>query len=669
MNISLNWLADYVDVSMPVDELARLCTRIGLNCEGIRRTDTDVVLDLEVTSNRGDCLGYLGVAREIAAATGAEFTPPTLKATPAGGDVAEFTSVEVLEPQLCPRYTARVIRGVKVGPSPAWLVERLETAGLRGVNNIVDASNFVLMEYSQPLHCFDHDKLAEGRIVVRCARDDEQIVSIDDTGCDLDESMLVIADGHRPVAVAGVMGGLNSEVSDKTVNVLIESAQFDPSSIRRTSRKLGLMSESNFRFERGVDPVGVEEASRRACGMIVELAGGKSARGVVDVWARPYQGPRVTLRPARTCALLGFEISPRRQVEILDRLGLTPRTDGQVIVCTIPSHRGDLRCEADLIEEVARMVGYDEIPLRDKVIHEVIAQDPQQKIRAEIGRVLSAAGFDETITFTFVDAEEAVLFGASEAVCVDAIARRTNNALRPTLVGSLLRACKTNQDAGVGEVNLYELGSVFSRGSGEGEGLPVETVELALVSTRPLRDLRGAVEVLCGHIAPASALELKGGSVAGLARDASAQILLDSAPVGAVGQVAGEVLDYYGLVRPIAAATICLDALVRQADLKRTYHPVSRFPAVKRDLSLVVDEAVTWAEMMEVLSAVAQPLRSGVEYVATYRGRPIKKGRKSVTLRLTYQRHEGTLRSEQVDQEVAEVTEAFKKSLGAELRA
>jgi phenylalanyl-tRNA synthetase beta chain len=210
---------------------------------------------------------------------------------------------------------------------------------------------------------------------------------------------------------------------------------------------------------------------------------------------------------------------------------------------------------------------------------------------------------------------------------------------------------------------------VFSRGPVGSEDRPVETVELALVTTRPLRDLRGAVEALCEHIAPASALELKGGAVAGLARDASAQILLDSAPAGAVGQVTGEVLDYYGLVRPIAAATIYLDALIRQADLRRTYRPVSRFPAVKRDLSLVVDEAVTWAEIMEVLSAVAQPLRSEVEYVATYRGRPIKKGRKSVTLRLTYQRHEGTLRSEQVDQEVAELTEAFKKFLGAKLRA
>jgi len=273
MNISLNWLTDYVDVSLPVKELGELLTRIGLNLEGVTETDTDIVLDLEVTSNRPDCLGHLGVARELAAATGVEFRPPTIGDLPTSGVASELTSVEVVDPDLCPRYTARVLRNVKVGPSPNWLVERLDAVGLRSINNVVDATNYVLMEYSQPLHSFDYDKLAEHRIVVRRGKGGERMVSIDETTCTLDDSMLIIADAERPVAIAGVMGGLDTEVTEATTNVLIESAQFDPLSVRRTSRKLRLMSESNYRFERGVDPVGVDAASLRACQLILELAG------------------------------------------------------------------------------------------------------------------------------------------------------------------------------------------------------------------------------------------------------------------------------------------------------------------------------------------------------------------------------------------------------------
>ena len=670
MNISLNWLSEYVDVSMPLDELAKLFTRIGLNFEGAEETPADLVLDLEVASNRPDCLGHLGVARELAAATGAKFTPPDLdkvRALRGAGKAADLTSVEVHDPDLCPRYTARVIRGVKVAPSPRWLVERLEAMGLRSVNNVVDATNYVLFEYSQPLHCFDHDKLAEGRIVVRRARDGEQLVSIDETACELDDSMLVIADAEKPVAIAGVMGGLNTEVGERTVNVLIESAQFDPLNIRRTSRKLALMSESNYRFERGVDPVGVDDASLRACGMIIDLAGGEPAEGVVDVWACPYEAPTVTLRPARTCALLGFETPPQRQVEILERLGLSPKVKGGTIACTIPPHRADLRREADLIEEVARMVGYDEIPVSDKVVHEVVAPDRARRIRGEIARVLSAAGFDEAVTFAFVDAEESALFGVGEPVCVDLLSRRTNNALRPTLLPSLLRACKTNQDAGTVEVDLYELAGVFPpAASGK---LPREHIQLAMVTTRELRALRGAVEALCRRVAPSAAPAVRPAPVPGMGADASAEILLGDRAAGVLGQVDEAVLDYYGLEHPIAAATIRLDALDEQADMKRAYRPVGRFPAVRRDLSLIVDEGVSWAQITDVLSGVVQALRTGVEYVTTYRGKPIEAGRKSVTLTLIYQWSEGTLRSGQIDEQVGQVVSAMKKNLGAELRA
>jgi len=666
MNISLNWLTDYVEVAMPTTELEQLFTRIGLNHEGTTETSTDLVLDLEVTSNRPDCLGHLGVARELAVATGNQFTPPVLKDAPTDGQAAELTSVEVLDPDLCSRYSARVIRGVKVGPSPEWLVERLEAIGMRSVNNIVDVTNFILMEYSQPLHAFDYDKLAENRIVVRRAKDGEKLVSIDETTCVLDESMLVIADAEKPVAIAGVMGGLDTEVSDETVNILLESARFDPLNIRKTSRKLALMSESNFRFERGVDPVALDEASLRACQMIVELAGGQLAEGSVDVWADPYEAPTVTLRPARCSALLGFDIPADQQTSILDRLGLSAVLDGDTITCTIPPYRADLTREADLIEEVARIVGYDKIPLSTKIAHEVVALADEQKIRQDISLVMAASGFDEAITFTYIDAEEAALFGVDNPACADTLTRKTNNALRPTLLPSLLAACKGNQDSGNTDISLYELAAAFMPTGGENE--LDEHLEIAMVTSGDLRDLRGAVEALCEKVAFGAPLELKPAAQTGMDENAAAEMLVDSKPIGVIGQISGDVLKHYSIERPIAAARLRLDVLTSSAKLERKYATVARFPAVRRDLSIIVAEDTTWAQIQEVISGVDQPLRTDMQYVTTYRGKPIENGKKSVTLTAVYQSPEATLRSEQVDEQITAVVSALAEALKAELR-
>ena len=666
MNISLNWLTDYVEVAMPTAELEQLFTRIGLNHEGTSETPTDLVLDLEVTSNRPDCLGHIGVARELAVATGKKFTPPVLKDVPTSGQAAELTSVDVQAPDLCPRYNARVIRGVKVGPSPQWLVERLEAIGMRSVNNIVDVTNFILMEYSQPLHAFDYDKLAGNRIVVRRAKGGEQMVSIDETTCELDESMLVIADAVKPVAIAGVMGGLDTELSDQTVNILLESAQFDPLNIRHTSRKLALMSESNFRFERGVDPVALDEASLRACQMIVQLAGGELAEGSVDAWANPYQAPTVTLRPSRYAAVMGFDIPAEEQASILDRLGLNAMLDGDTITCTIPPYRADLTREADLIEEVARIVGYDKIPLSAKIAHEVVGMADEQKIRRDIANVMSASGFDEAITFTYIDTEEAALFGVEEPACADTLTRKTNNALRPTLLPSLLAACKANQDSGNSDISLYELSAAFMP-TGAANELD-EHLEIAMVTSGDLRDLRGAVEALCEQVATGALLELKPSAQPGMDEEAAAEMLLNAKPIGTIGQISETVLKYYSIDRPIAAARLRLDVLKTCANLERTYATVPRFPAVRRDLSLIVEEETTWSQIQEIIASIAQPLRTDVQYVTTYRGKPIPNDKKSVTLTAVYQSTEATLRSEQVDDQIQTIVKAFAKTLNAEVR-
>jgi phenylalanyl-tRNA synthetase beta chain len=666
MNISLNWLTDYVDVAMPADELGELFTRIGLNCEGIEESDSDIVFDLEVTSNRPDWLGHLGVARELATALGTEFRKPEIPELPTGGNADELTSVTVEEPALCPRYTARVIRNVKVGPSPSWLVEYLEAVGLRSVNNVVDVTNFVLLEYSQPLHSFDYDRLAENRIVVRRAQSGETMVSIDETRCELDETMLVIADAEKPVAIAGVMGGLDTEVNEHTTNILLESARFDPLTTRYTSRKLGILSESNYRFERGVDPVAVDEASLRACQLILDVAGGELAGGIVDVWEQPYEAPLVTLRTDRCDRLLGIVTPPELQLQILDGLGLAPELLDDRITCRIPPHRADLRREADLIEEVARLVGYDEIPAGGKVTHHVVAEGRAHRIRRRVGEVMQAAGFDEALTLSFVHDQGAKLFGYDELVRVDPGVRRTHNALRPTLGCNLLRACKVNQDASASEVDLWEMAAVFPPGLGGAH--TEEHYELAMVTHGDIRDLRGAAEALAETLAPGASLNVAAGDVPGLAKGAAAALTLNETPLGAIGRISPDVQGYYGLEKPVTLGWLKLETLAEATDLKRTYEPVGKFPPVQRDLSLIVDESLPWSELAAVIEGVEQALREDLEYVTTYRGKPVPKGQKSVTVKLTYRSGEGTLRSEDVDEQIEQIVHSAGEKLSAKLR-
>jgi phenylalanyl-tRNA synthetase beta chain len=660
MNISLNWLSDYVEIDLPAEQLGELFTRIGLNCEGIAPAGDDIVFDLEVTSNRPDWLGHLGVARELAAATGKAFTPPAI-ALPAGeGKVDELTAVTVEAPDLCPRYTARVIRDVTVGPSPAWLKEYLQAVGMRSINNVVDVTNFILMEYSQPLHSFDYDKLTGHRIVVRRARKGESLLSIDETRCELTEEMLVIADADKPVAIAGVMGGLDSEVSDVTTTVLLESARFAPLSIRQTSRALGLMSESNYRFERGVDPVAVETASARAAQLLCELAGGTLVEGMIDVWAQPFAPAEVALRPARVKTLLGIDVPVEQQVDILDRLGLAPREDGEQIVCTAPPWRADLTREVDLIEEVARLVGYETIPTLHEVSHPVRPMGRTERVRRQVLSTMAAAGYSEAITFSFCDAEQAKLFCPAEPITVDSSVRRSNNALRPTLLISLLDAVKNNQDLGNADVSLFELAAVFPPGDGP---LPNESIQLAAVTTEGLRDVRGAIEALIERINPAIELTVVPD------QPGQAQLLLDKTPAGRLEMIDPTILDRWDIEKPIAAATVDFQALLDSAEPVRTAQPLPRFPAIRRDLSLVVDEAVTWAQLRQAVDSVDQPLRSDVAYVTTYRGKQIPAGSKSVTLSAEYRSEEGTLTHAQADEQVEQLTSALADALGAELRS
>lgn len=668
MNTSINWLKQYVDIDLPAEGLSELFTSIGINCDGVEKQDADTVLDLEVTSNRPDWLGHMGIARELAVATGKKLRLPQVSLPAGKGEVNDITSVTVDAPDLCPRYTARVIKNVKIAPSPKWLADYLTAVGIRCINNVVDITNYILMEYSQPLHSFDFDKLAGKKIIVRRARKGEKLVSIDETTCDLTEDMLVIADAEKPVAIAGIMGGLDTEVSDSTKNILLEAAQFDPLATRRTSRALNLMSDSNYRFERGVDPVLLEEASRRACQMICELAGGEMVEGIVDVWATPFKETTVTLRPERTTKILGIEIPVEKQAEILKGLGLgVTRTPDGKLSCTAPSFRPDIVREIDLIEEIARLWGYDKIPLRHGVTHQVHAMSKHEKIRRLVGDTLSAAGYSEGIMFSFVDDAEAALFGYENPVHVDARVRKSNNALRPTILPSLLKALKNNQDVGNTSLSLFEIASVFPP-SCDNPARPAEHIELALATTYDMQDVLGTLQAAVARVAPQAKLQVTPQDFPGMEPGVCAAVSLDGEKIGLYGQVAKRTLDAYGLEKPVAVAAVRYAPIAAAANLVRTANELPKFPPIRRDLSLVVKENVTWQQLQAVLSKTPQPLRVADEYVTTYRGKQIPKGFKSVTMAFEFRSPDGTLQHEQVDALMNDIVAAMKTAFNAELR-
>ncbi|HMO26721.1 MAG TPA: phenylalanine--tRNA ligase beta subunit-related protein, partial [Tepidisphaeraceae bacterium] len=404
MKVSIEWLEQFLPgEALDPERCAEALTMAGLPVEHIEQVGDDIVLDVEVTSNRSDCLSVFGVAAELSALLDRPLRVDPVSRPDAGHEeVSSAVGVSIERLDLCPCFAARVIKGVKVGPSPDWMRRRLEAIGCRSISNIVDVTNYVLFELGQPLHAFDYDGLLGGKIVVRTAREGEIITSIDGHNRKLDPSMLVICDGARPVALAGVMGGAQTEVSDRTMNVLLESARFDPLSIRSTARKLAMKSDSSYRFERGIDPTLADRASLRAAELILLTAGGDLLNGVAAAGAPGYEPVTLAMRLSHANRLLGFELSPDDVVNAFERLRLQPTRDGDEIRVSVPGNRLDLRIETDLVEEAARVIGYDRIPMRESIQVTLQPSDPKRVAHTLVRNVLASAGCYEAVTFSFV---------------------------------------------------------------------------------------------------------------------------------------------------------------------------------------------------------------------------------------------------------------------------
>ncbi len=688
MLVSFNWLKDYVPIDVPAEELTRRLMLAGLNHEESKRVGDDLAIDLEVTSNRPDCLGHIGIAREAAVLLGRPLNAPvpllgeghgsrgethsSSRPSPSSATpVTELARVTLESPNLCPRYTARVVRGVKIGPSPQWLVSRLTTIGIVAINNVVDITNYVLMECGQPLHAFDLAKLDGRVIIVRAARPGEPFEAINHKTYELEAGMCVIADRRRAVALGGVMGGADTEVSPVTSELLIESAEFAPVSIRATARRLNLHSDSSYRFERGVDPEGVDWASRRACELILDLAGGELAAGVIDEGRRLAAREPIVLRLSQLKRILGIQLDASEVRRILTALGNREvRADSERVEVIPPSWRRDVSREIDLVEEVARIHGYDEIPEDVGVPMSSSARGRMDRVLALVRQVLIAAGVDEAMTLSVVEPPVSAAFSPwtdAEPLRLSTPILRRADLLRRSLIPSLLVARRTNETLANPPVELFETARVYLP---RGAELPNEELMLGITSGRDFLAVKGMIEGILELLKPAAQVEVVDYQHELLAAGRACELRLDGERFGYLGELSTEGLKQFELRGPSTVAEVRVAVLDRVAELVPQAVELSSLPAVERDINLVVAESVRWSEIARTIQFAAGGDMERLIYRDTYRDpERLGAGKKSFLFTLILRRRETTLTNAEADAIRDSVVSACASAHGAQLRA
>jgi phenylalanyl-tRNA synthetase beta chain len=683
MLFSLDWLRSLCRLDADAETVAASLTARGLTVDSLAAAGADHVLDVDIPANRPDCLGHLGVARELAAAFESALEPRLAHDGDEGPPIEESVRIEIDDPDLCARYTARLVRDVRLGPSPDWVVHRLEACGLRSINNVVDASNLVMLELGNPIHFFDLERLGEGQVRIRRAGAGETLTTLDGVERRLDGEMLVIAGAERPIALAGVMGGADTEIGISTMDVLIEAAWFRPTSVRQTSRRLGLKTDASHRFERGVDPEGVIAAQEMAVRLLVELAEGRPDAGIIDAHPAPRPASKLVLRQAELPRLLGYEPAPEETFESLRRLELRPeRLDGERVKITVPSWRVDLEREVDLVEEVARHLGYDRIPTHTAGLPTVITSGAADALETRTRQVLSCLGFHEAFGYAMIADDEDQPFVAGRtgrALGLSNPIAETLARLRRSILPGLLRAADLNLRRGVRDVRLFEIGHVFiPRELGE---FPEETSRVGCIwigagTARhwsrtaegvDLQDVMGLVEHLLSTLRPSQRFD-------------RAEIELGAFQPGqSVGWTHedGDLAAWAGalhprlqqeLGQPAFLAELHLDLLRRKPREVPRYRPLPKLTEVTRDLALVVDPGTDYASILATLHSVHAPVEVRFDVVDRYEGTPLRPGQSSLTVRATLTPAERTLRDEEIDAYRRELISALKDKLNIEIR-
>jgi phenylalanyl-tRNA synthetase beta chain len=644
----------------------------------------DVIFNIEVTPNRPDCLSVIGIAREAAALTGQEIHLPEVSYGEVEPPVSQQVAVEIVAPDLCPRYCASLIKGVKIAESPSWMQQRLLASGMRPISNIVDITNYVMLEYGQPLHSFDYERIRGRKIIVRRAKSREKLFTLDGTERELSPDMLVIADAERAVAVAGVMGGANSEVADSTTSILLEAANFNPASIHYTGRTLNLPSEACMRFERGIRPELTLPALKRATQLIAQLAGGEVAKGVVDVYPGKREPETISLTADEVKRVLGVEFSRDQIVQTLTSLGFEcqARSATEVLV-TPPWWRSDAHLPVDLVEEVARITGYDKIPTT--LLGQSIPRQnplPILKLEREVRQHLTGYGFQEAVSPSLVSLEALRKLSPSSRE-VEPLPLRLSNPmsaeqeyLRPSLRANLLLALAANRRFEEGSIRLYELGKVYIP---RPKDLPEERSVLCGVISGPwiekwwrggeeaadFFDVKGVVEGLLRQLGVAAVFEP--GSDESLHSSQQAAVVVDGKRIGAVGEVHPRVRENFEIVEPAYLFEIDLAALVPFATGQKAFKPIPRFPAVVRDIALMVGAEVTHRQVRDIIRTFS--LVEGVDLFDVYSGEPVPAGKKSLAYRITFQSPSQTLTDEEVNKVLQQILDRLSREVGATLRS
>ena len=651
-------------------------TPVGEDIKKVLGLD-DWVADFEITSNRPDCLSVIGLARETAATFDRPFAVKTPVVHGCGGDIRTQMSVEVRDPDLCPRYTARLVKNIKIEPSPAWMRERLHACGVRPINNIVDITNYVMLEYGQPMHAFDYTCLSDGKIVVRRARNGESIQTLDGVDHDLTDSMLAICDNDKPVAVAGVMGGANSEIEEDTRTVVFESACFHGATVRVTAKALGMRTEASGRFEKGLDPRMTLDAVNRACELVEQLGAGEVVDGVIDVDHSDPAPVRLPFEPEQMNGLLGLNLSAAEQQACLEKLGFAVE-NGEVIV---PSFRTDIARMCDLAEEVARMYGYDKIPTTLYAGEMVQGEfTPKQQAERAASLICREAGFDEAMTHSFISPKFYDMIGWAEndprriSTTILNPLGEDFSIMRTTVLPSMLDSLAHNHAHRNPTASLFEMGTVYlpviRDGKADPDVLPCEQKVLTLGTYGRLSffQFKGVIEALCRE------LNIKGLQFAPQKNNPSyhpgrcADVLVGGEVIGVFGAIHPTVAARYGLSGEVLTAELQFEKLFAAIETEKLYHPLPKFPASTRDIAVLVDDSVPAAAMQAAIEQAAGAILENVKLFDVYKGKGIPEGKKSVAYSLSMRAADRTLTDEECDKAMKNALAALESSFGAVLR-
>ncbi|MGE4284393.1 MAG: phenylalanine--tRNA ligase subunit beta [Clostridia bacterium] len=646
----------------------------GKNIKEILGLDENIV-EFEITSNRPDCLSVIGLAREAAVTFDKEFKLPEVKVQEAGGNINDYACIEVLAPDLCPRYTARVIKNIKIAPSPKWMRDRLRAAGVRPINNIVDITNYVMLEFGQPMHAFDLNDVNGNKIIVRRAKEEEVLHTLDEQERRLDSSMLVIADEEKAVGIAGVMGGLNSEITENTKAILFESATFQGSSVRLTAKKLGIRTEASARFEKGLDVNNTIPALERACQLVVELGAGQVVSGIIDINNSSKKPIELSLRPEKINMFIGTKLSKEYMTEILQKLGFEVNIDKMIV--TVPTFRPDVEAEADIVEEIARIYGYDKI--QPTLLSGEATQGKKsykQQLEDKIKACMIAQGLSEIVTYSFTSPKVFDLMNISEdselrkVVSISNPLGEENSIMRTTTLSGMLEVLSRNYNHRVEKVRFFELGSIYIPKSVPIEELPEEKLDLTLgaYGNIDFYDIKGAVEELL-YILGVKEYDLEPEkNNPSFHPGRTAKVFIQGEELGILGELHPGVLENYEISTRAYAAMLDFNTLLKHANLTAEYKPLPKYPAVTRDIAMLVKDEVMVKQIENIIKQHSGKILEDVKLFDVYKGKQIPEGMKSVAYSIIFRASDRTLTDEEINKMFNKIVNSLKEQLGAELR-